>query len=512
MINLNRFLILFILVPTLNVVGQNTPSLWKHTCNCGGMNMITIDDNGNSYVFNDGQNGAALPTVLKLSPTGSQKFNNNYLPSGYLSMEFNNVIYKNGRIYIAGNVSNSTDLNRLCLTTVDTLGNMINQLVVDSIQINPLSGIESAPFYSYGFKIDQFENLHVAFSKNDQSFNKYYCFLKFDLAYNLLASFTDSLGLNTIPGPCTYQNDGTVYYSYSGNIVKLNNSYSSIDWLAPLNNQFMDARKIRSTSNSNIYILTAQLSGVQDPTYTLVKIQDNGLSYANIYDSLIATSPGLEFTQMLVDDSSNSVYHAGYNTSSFPYRRYVVKQDGLTGSIEWRDSSFDGQFINALLLSAQNNLVAIGGGTDYYVWLYNSLGTVDAIIRYDGPCGANDNITAARFDPNEKLIVTGSSCENASSINWGTTLKYNIPTITTSIPESSGRDITIYPTPAVNEIKLNTQEQILDLTAFDILGNFTKISFTDEKNIDVSFLSAGVYLLQVNTATGLFYSKLLISK
>ena len=75
--------------------------------------MITIDDNGNSYVFNDGQNGAALPTVLKLSPTGSQKFNNNYLPSGYLSMEFNNVIYKNGRIYIAGNVSNSTDLNRL---------------------------------------------------------------------------------------------------------------------------------------------------------------------------------------------------------------------------------------------------------------------------------------------------------------------------------------------------------------------------------------------------------------
>ncbi len=146
------------------------------------------------------------------------------------------------------------------------------------------------------------------------------------------------------------------------------------------------------------------------------------------------------------------------------------------------------------------------------MWLYNSLGTVDATILYDGPCGANDNITAARFDPNEKLIVTGSSCENASSINWGTTLKYNIPTITTSIPESFGRDITIYPTPAVNEIKLNTQEQILDLTAFDILGNFTKISFTDEKNIDVSFLSAGVYLLQVNTATGLFYSKLLISK
>ncbi|MBK6399910.1 MAG: hypothetical protein IPF75_17055 [Bacteroidetes bacterium] len=84
-------MILFILVPTLNVVGQKYPSLWKHTCNCGGMNMITIDDNWNSYVS---MMVKRCFDCSKLSPTGSQKFNNNYLPSGYLSMEFNNVIYK----------------------------------------------------------------------------------------------------------------------------------------------------------------------------------------------------------------------------------------------------------------------------------------------------------------------------------------------------------------------------------------------------------------------------------
>jgi hypothetical protein len=509
--NTHLLSLLLLCASSFSLFAQNTPALWKHTCNCGGMVMMALDDNQNIYVFNDGQNGGSVPTMLKLSPTGAQRFNNSYLPAGYTSMEFNNSIYKNGYLYIAGNVSNSTSSGRLCLTTVDTLGNMVNQLVVDSVRANTISGIKSTPYYSYGFHMDQYNNIHVAFKKYDVNFLPYYSFLKFDINYNLLAYFEDTLTFVSNTGPCFYLPDGTVYYSHTGNLVKLNNSYTSKVWTAPLNSQYAEAGMIQADSIGNLFVLTGQLAGVTDPLFQLNRFKDNGNSYLNNFDSLTAEGPNLSFTQMLVDLANNAVYLAGNNTSNSPIRHYLTKHNATSGAVIWRDSAYDGQIITDLILSAQNNVIAIGGGSDFYVWLYDAQGTVDKTLLYDGPCGANDMIRAARLDSSNKLIVTGTSCENASTINWGTTLKYTIPSITTAAEEIHlVLPLSIFPSPAPTEITLITKIPFRELTAIDMKGKSFSVQLNSNKRIDVSLLPPGQYLLRAHYNKNVYESKFMI--
>ena len=60
------FLSLLFTVHTVNA--QNTPALWKHSCNCGAMEMMLLDTNQNVYVFNDGSNSNGISSMIKLSP------------------------------------------------------------------------------------------------------------------------------------------------------------------------------------------------------------------------------------------------------------------------------------------------------------------------------------------------------------------------------------------------------------------------------------------------------------
>lgn len=502
-------LIILLAISVRSTIAQ--PALWKHSCNCGRMEMMVLDTNQNVYVFSDGSGGIGIPSMTKLSRAGAQLFNNTYLPSGYTIMQFNNSFYFNGYIYIAANVSNSTQFNNLYLLKVDTLGGLVDQLVIDTVETTRLVGIKSQPYFSYGFHIDQSNNIHISFLKNNSGLS-IYSFLKFDTDFNLIAQYHDTVGFLAYPGPSFYLPDGTVYYSTGGVISKLNSAYTAKVWTAPLYNPFA-APQMLDVENGEVFVLTTQSSGVNDPVNALTRILDLGSIYIYSYDTIIAEGPSLYYSQMLVDLSSNAVYVAGNYSAFPPYRHYLTKYNSITGGVVWKDSLYDNQLVSDLLLSPQKNVIAVGGGSNYYAWFYNAQGTVNNIFVYNGPCGASDFVYAARLDSSDKLILTGSACESASTVNWGVTLKYNIPVITTGLTEGQVTSpLSIAPSPASTEVNIQSDEIINSVLAIDITGRSFFLSMDAENRIDVSMIPAGIYQLIASSDKHIYKGKLLIAR
>jgi len=67
--------------------------------------------------------------------------------------------------------------------------------------------------------------------------------------------------------------------------------------------------------------------------------------------------------------------------------------------------------------------------------------------------------------------------------------------------------VLIYPNPVQNELKIETDEAIVNIEIFDLLGK--QIIVSKHKNIDVSELQKGIYLLKINTDKGSVIEKII---
>ena len=500
------FAFLGIFFISISSYGQNTPSLWKHTCNCGVAQMIVLDDNQNTYVVTDAS--AGLPHVIKLSPSGQTKFDQTYLPSGYTQMFFTNSFYKNGFVYVAGYVDSFPVTNRMVLTKLDTSGVLMNQVIIDSVAANTISGIKSQPYYNYGFYLDQQNNIHVGFIKSGQNFVSIYSFLKLDLNFNLINHFEQTLTFSSSPGPFYVAKDGDVFYSYSGSFNKLDSSYTAISWSYPINN-YGKAVMISEDASGNPVFINNEPS---PPVSSLIKLSDNGSNYSFNYESIL--NSGTEtMSTLLLDTISDFAFTASYDNTNWPYKRSVYKNILSTGSSVWKDSVYDSQRIYDLQLDNFNNLVAAGGGTNYYVLFYNPAGIVTNFIVYDGPCGGNDAIEALRFTTDNKIIVGGSACESSSNINYGTTLKYANPNSATELVEISSTDFGLnpYPVPANQKLYLGERIYPSKVEFTDVQGRKVLLSVNDDQSVNVSVLPDGLYVLKIIEGKNIALTKVLIS-
>jgi hypothetical protein len=122
-------------------------------------------------------------------------------------------------------------------------------------------------------------------------------------------------------------------------------------------------------------------------------------------------------------------------------------------------------------------------------------------------------VYAARLDSSDKLILTGSACESASTVNWGVTLKYNIPVITTGLNEGQVTSpLSIAPSPASTEVNIQSDEIINSVLAIDITGRSFFLSMDAENRIDVSMIPAGIYQLIASSDKHIYKGKLLIAR
>ncbi len=494
-----------VLLISSSLRAQNSPFLWKHTSNSGQSEALTQDANQNTYVITDPS--AGMPKLMKIKPNGQQSFNNSYMPSGYISMSLMNIFYRNGNIFLAGVASSSTLSNRLFLTRVDTSGTLLSQYVLDSLEVNTITGIKSAPFYNFGFYFDNNNRIYIGHVRYDPNFLGYYVLRKYDINFNLLSYYEEATSFVASAGPFFVTPAGTVYYSYTGQLKRLNAAWTGAQWAHSLVNDG-EPRMLYADNSNHLYFLHHDYAAGE---YYVMKMNDLGTSYAIVYDSITARNSNDEYRYLVVDTIGAAVYVAGTKTNSFPITHFVNCHDANTGVTVWRDTVYDGQTVTDLLLGQQRNLIAVGGGTNYYVWYYNNSGNADSSRVYDGPCGANDMIKAAHVDPSNRLIVTGAACENSNTIQWSTTLKYTIPNLINTgfadvIVEDPGY---FYPVPAREKLFIAGEEQILAAFAVDINGKQIKL-YSSRNNLDISALSQGLYLVCVQTPFSIHEGKVLV--
>lgn len=510
-LKLNIIGIMFLLLGlSKNLAAQNTIALWKSTCNCGVAEMIIQDDNQNSFVITDGSVGT--PRVLKLSKSGQLKLNQSYLPQGYLYMRYTNSFYKSGFVYLAGYADSFPLSNRMFLMKIDTSGTLINQVVIDSVAAYRLSGIKSAPFYNYGFYLDQQNNIHVGYTKADPNFFYTYSLLKLDLNFNLISHFEELLSFSASAGPFYVNKNGSVYYSITSAFNKLNSNYTSIDWSYPLAN-YANANMITEDTSGNPVFIKYEAGAVPAPVTTVVRLIDNGLNYTLSYENTL--NAGTKDLDLIIADTvENTFYVGGNDNSTNPYSRFVSKHDILSGAEIWSDSAQDGQAIFDMEFDLNGKLVTSGGGTDYHLWFYNNLGVVTGSIVYDGPCGANDAVAAFTFSDDNRIIVTGSACENSNNTSYATTLKYINPNTTTSLTETviDVHQIFIYPNPASDRIYFSANVYVSAMELTDATGRVIQITLEKDQSFSVSTLASGIYFLRILNANGNLIVKKIIKE
>lgn len=123
-----------------------------------------------------------------------------------------------------------------------------------------------------------------------------------------------------------------------------------------------------------------------------------------------------------------------------------------------------------------------------------------------GPGGALDlNVTTGQGNP--PPIISG---------NWSppvTTLCYSGPLVTGLDPIESKREFNPYPNPSTGKFNLEMKGEIREIQVMDLAG---KIDYqqndpgSKKMTFDLSGFSEGIYLLQINTASGPVFRKIIL--
>ncbi|WP_420572221.1 T9SS type A sorting domain-containing protein [Kordia sp.] len=137
----------------------------------------------------------------------------------------------------------------------------------------------------------------------------------------------------------------------------------------------------------------------------------------------------------------------------------------------------------------------------------------------DGPINTPDYSTAVLYfstttsSPNPPDINTGNWQNNGFCPSVITTMSGSVDDGTTlHIEEVSNaiNQITVYPNPVKNILHIETTSQLKSIVLFSMLGE--KISSTNQNNIDLSAISNGLYMLQVELLNGNITTKKIIKK
>jgi len=83
--------------------------------------------------------------------------------------------------------------------------------------------------------------------------------------------------------------------------------------------------------------------------------------------------------------------------------------------------------------------------------------------------------------------------------------------VTSGVDEQKKNAIMIFPNPADNRINITADEEIKDVKIYNLQGKLIS-EFSYSKNIDVSTISAGMYIVEINMKTGISFEKVLITR
>lgn len=133
-------------------------------------------------------------------------------------------------------------------------------------------------------------------------------------------------------------------------------------------------------------------------------------------------------------DSAGSVYVTGSSYGSGTGKDYATVKYNSSGTQQWA-SRYNGtgssdDIAYAIAVDSSGNVYVTGSSTgsgtglDYATIKYNSSGTQQWAVRYNGPAGSDDIAYAIFVDGSGNVYVTGSSTGSGTSTDYAT-VKYN---------------------------------------------------------------------------------------
>jgi hypothetical protein len=238
--------------------------------------------------------------------------------------------------------------------------------------------------------------------------------------------------------------------------------------------------------------------------YWLIKFCDSTLMPSTataITDSLLCSGTCIDFTNLSLNATSYqwSFFGASPDTSTAINPTNICYPNSGTYDIQL--IAFNANGSDTLLLTdyitvypqpasqsitqSNDTLVAIAGASSYQ-WYYNTI-----IIN-----GATGYVYVATLNGDYNVVATDSNgCEVEAAI-------FNVITTVTTL--SLANDLLLLPNPTSSKLTIISSVKIAELKIFDTIGKelFTETVLENKVEMDIRFLSSGIYFLHIQTEKG----------
>lgn len=118
-----------------------------------------------------------------------------------------------------------------------------------------------------------------------------------------------------------------------------------------------------------------------------------------------------------------------------------------------------------------------------------------------------DNGFAFDIDYDGDLDFVSYAITNRGECRW-----YENTFINAAVPEFTVDNTIIYPNPATDNISLSSDNKVDKIVIYNLLGQNVLSIETPDKNIDLSSLNSGTYLVKIHSDKNVFTEKLIVSK
>ena len=455
---MNRFFTILLtvigLVAQVKVVAQINIQ-WASRYTSAGSNTdravdIDRDTTGNVIVTGTSWNGSNFDIVtVKYDPAGNQLWASSFNGSGNGFDEARSIdVDDNGNSYITGyTLSTGNDYNIITIK-YDASGNQM--------WATTYNGTANGFDEGYDVTSDAAGNVYVCGSAETSNAANYVTIKYNSAGVQQWATLYNGSGANSDQAyALTIDGSGNVYvtgYSWGGTTpdfdiatIKYNNSGVQ-QWVYRYNGpgtRFDSGQDIEVNGAGEVYVCGYARAAVGITNYesVLLKIDNAGnFQWAQTYNG-----PGNDYdraNKILIQSNGNVVITGrSVGTTSTAEDLILLNYNGVSGSVIW-ERRYDGGFVQwdegkDLSTDQYGNIYVTGysynsgSNNNYITFKYDSLGTMEWLVKYNGPANNSDQAFAMFTDTLGNIYLTGQS-KGSGTLEDYNTIKYCQLTTTVS--------------------------------------------------------------------------------
>lgn len=404
-------------------------------------NVTKTDGSGNVYVAGATVNGSGTTDILvaKYNSAGTLQWTQQYNGlANYYDFATALVIDGSNNVFVTGAVSNDT-LNPTINTDVILLKyNSSGVLQWVSTYAGP------AGYFDAGTDLYVTSAGVVALtgSSMNSSFNMDYVTILYNSSgvQQWATVYDHSSHLNDVPVKISRKGSSIVVGgavqtgagSYDWAVLQYNASgvqtaFTSSTGGSPAIDSVFD---MMEDASGNIYIAGSTLTPTHGYDYDLVKLDSNlVIQWEKTYDGAGHLD---DVIRSVKADAAGNVYVTGLTTTTSQGLNYLTQKYNSAGTLIWSQSYNDSlngdDEAHALVLdNAETSLYVTGfsytdslNGINYYTLKYDSAGTQQWAIPFDGDKHLRDKATNIAIDTTGNVIVTGESEVSAGTYEYAT--------------------------------------------------------------------------------------------